>query len=149
MTCSGSYTFTGTSGCECVDQALRPKDDTVTVHGHTRTESFHGKRTQLGDINAEPLRSHLKEPAACPCADTPHREHPRDAIHHGDRLVVHPAYINNGCGSMLSVCEIHSPLRVYRQFFLYEVSMDRFPYKETAITRSANSLHIFTGDSRF
>ena len=110
---------------------------------------FHGKRPELGDLDAEPLGGHLQEPPARPGADTAHGEGPGDPVHHRDRLVVHTADIDHGCRPVLAVGEVDRPFRVDGQLFLDEVGLDLLSYEEPAVARCADRLDLLTGDPCF
>src|SRR5512137_635926 len=64
VACSSSNIFRRAAGSEGIHQALGAEHDTITVHGNRLSHPFHGKRTELRDINPESFRGHLEEPAA-------------------------------------------------------------------------------------
>ncbi|KAF5037640.1 hypothetical protein DSECCO2_562520 [anaerobic digester metagenome] len=148
MTGRGRHILRRGPGRERVHQALRPEDNTVTVHRDVFAHALHGEGPELGDIDPETLRGHLQEPAARTGADPAHRECSRDTVDHADRLVVHTADIDDGRGSPLVAGKVDGALRVHRQLLLDQVCSEVFPDQEPPVASGPNCLDILTGKAR-
>ena len=103
MTGGRGHVRQGVAGGQRCDQVLYSEDGAIGVHLDLGVVALVGQRPQLGDLDLEALGGHLQETSGGAGAYAAHGEVVRNAVTHGDGLVVHAPDVDDGGLALLLV----------------------------------------------